>query len=92
MQDIASQFPDTTRAKYQEAASNFRIPYWDWAAQPPNGGTYFPNSIGSPSIGVITPESDGQTINVPNPLYSNKFTPLNPVKGDFSTISGTPVR
>ena len=92
VQNIASQFPDDTRARYQHAAANFRIPDWDWAAQPPNSDTYFPNSVGSPNINVISPQSNGQTVQIPNPLYSTTFTPLNPVKGDFTTIDGTPVR
>ncbi|KAF4637552.1 hypothetical protein G7Y89_g521 [Cudoniella acicularis] len=83
VQDIAGQFPTDTKARYQQAAITFRIPYWDWAANPPNGDGYFPNSVAAPTINVITPQSNGQTVQIPNPLYSYNFAPLNPVAGDF---------
>lgn len=68
------------------------MPYWDWAAQPLNGDTNFPNSVGgSATIGVITPQSNGLTVPIHNPLYSYKFAPLNPIKGDFPTLNGAPV-
>lgn len=88
VQNVASQFPDSSKVRYQQAASTFRIPYWDWAAEPASGD-YFPNSVGSPKIGVVTPQSDGKTVQIDNPLYSYKFKPLNPVSGDFVDL---PVR
>jgi len=90
IQDIASQFPDDTKARYQQAASTFRIPYWDWAATPQNGD-YFPNQVGaSDTVSVITPTSNGQEVPLANPLFSTTFHPLNPVEGDFTTLGRTP--
>ncbi|KAH8653928.1 tyrosinase precursor [Tricladium varicosporioides] len=83
IQNVASQFPAETKARYQQAAVTFRIPYWDWAATPPNGDSYFPNSVGAPTINVITPQSGGKSVSIPNPLYSFNFKPLNPVANDF---------
>jgi tyrosinase len=84
IQQIASSFPDSSRARYEQAAASFRIPYWDWAAQPA-AGDYFPNAVGkSATISVITPQSDGKQVPIDNPLYTYKFNPLNPVEGDFA--------
>ncbi|KUJ14577.1 tyrosinase precursor [Mollisia scopiformis] len=81
IQDIASKFPAESQARYQAAAATFRIPYWDWAAAPEDGG-YFPVSVGrATNVDVITPTSGGKTVSIPNPLYTNKFHPLLP--GDF---------
>jgi tyrosinase len=90
IQGIASQFPDDTRARYQAAASTFRIPYWDWAATP-DSNDYFPNAVGgSQTVDVITPTSNGQAVPMANPLYSTTFTPLNPEQGDFAPLGRTP--
>ncbi|KAM3065503.1 hypothetical protein ACMFMF_010988 [Clarireedia jacksonii] len=83
VQKIASTFPAATKARYQQAAITFRIPYWDWAAEPPSGDKYFPTIVGQPSISIITPTSNDKPVLIANPLYSFKFNPLNPVKGDF---------
>ncbi|KAE8445423.1 hypothetical protein EG329_013436 [Mollisiaceae sp. DMI_Dod_QoI] len=80
VQTIASEFPAESKARYQAAAATFRIPYWDWAATPEDGG-FFPNVVGSKTVNVITPTSKGQTVSIPNPLYTNTFHPL--LAGDF---------
>ncbi|KAJ8061925.1 hypothetical protein OCU04_009712 [Sclerotinia nivalis] len=83
IQKIASTFPTATKARYQQAALAFRIPYWDWAATPPAGDKYFPTVVGQPLIQLITPTSNNKPVQITNPLYSYKFNPLNPLKGDF---------
>jgi tyrosinase len=90
IQNIASQFPDDSRARYQQAAATFRIPYWDWAITPQNGD-YFPTALSDPTpVSVITPASNGATVTIPNPLFSTTFHPLNPVAGDFAPLQGVP--
>ncbi|QSZ31852.1 hypothetical protein DSL72_001421 [Monilinia vaccinii-corymbosi] len=84
IQKIAATFPPATRARYQKAALACRCPFWDWAAAPPAGDKYFPTIVGQPFIQVITPTSNGKPVQIPNPLYSFKFNPLNPLKGDFA--------
>jgi tyrosinase len=85
VQSVANQFPDSSKGRYQQAAAKFRIPYWDWAAQRDRDSEdYFPDSISSPKINVVTPQSNGQVVQIDNPLYSYKFNPLNPVSGDFT--------
>lgn len=88
---VASQFPTTTRARYQAAAASFRAPYWDWAANPPAGETFFPGAASTPTIRIVTPTSNGQKVELRNPLFSYQFKPLNPNGDDFSNLRGTPV-
>lgn len=89
---IANTFPTNTRVRYQTAASTFRAPYWDWAAIPPSGDNYFPTAASLTMASVITPQSNGQAVQIANPLYSFRFNPLNPHGNDFSNLRGTPVR
>jgi len=88
---VAALFPTTTRARYQAAAATFRMPYWDWAANPPAGDSFFPRVAASPNIDIITPQSNGQKAPFQNPLYAFRFNPLNPNGNDFSNLRGTPV-
>ncbi|KAL7629292.1 hypothetical protein AAE478_000812 [Parahypoxylon ruwenzoriense] len=61
--------------RFQEAAATFRMPYWDWAAVPPDGDSVLPLSVGSsPNINVSGPNGV-QTIS--NPLFSYVFRPFN---------------
>lgn len=76
MQMIAAWYPDDRRGGFQEAAKNFRIPYWDWAMMPPNGTSVFPLAVGgSPDVEVDGPNGKQ---NISNPLFSYTFRPLNP--------------
>ncbi len=79
VQHIAEQYPaGPIRDQYTTAAANFRIPYWDWAAVPRDGGSVYPGSVGlSPSI-IVNGPIGIQTI--ANPLYSYRFQPLNPAQ------------
>ncbi|KAB5551230.1 hypothetical protein GE09DRAFT_1223030 [Coniochaeta sp. 2T2.1] len=76
IQDIASLWPNQEdRTRYQKAAANWRIPYWDWAADPPAGESVLPKSIGgSAFIDVSGPNGDQR---IANPLYSYEFKPLD---------------
>jgi tyrosinase len=75
MQDIASLWPNNEdRKRYQAAVLNFRIPYWDWAANPPTGESVLPRSIGgSEFIDVDGPNGEQRIV---NPLYRYEFKPL----------------
>ncbi|KAH8586174.1 hypothetical protein B0O99DRAFT_656959 [Bisporella sp. PMI_857] len=84
IQKIAASYPAESRARYQKAALNFRIPFWDWARIPPPGETNLPTFIASEKkVKVITPNSNGNEVEIDNPLYSYKFHPVNPRPGDF---------
>lgn len=72
---IANSWPtsgaSTTRAQMQGAAALLRLPYWDWAEIPANGGPDFPAAITNPQVTVNGPKGK-QTIN--NPLFRHDFT------------------
>lgn len=92
IQDIASLWEDVEdRTRYQAAASNFRIPYWDWAANPPAGESVLPKSIGgSEFVDVNGPNGDQR---IANPLFNYEFKPLD--KADFldtAPVSPPPLR
>ncbi|TLD13239.1 uncharacterized protein PgNI_03926 [Pyricularia grisea] len=76
IQQIASWYKDaSTRKRYQRAAANFRIPYWDWAATPPEGESLLPLVVsGSPVVEVAGPNG---VQNISNPLYAYEFRPLD---------------
>ncbi|GKT55489.1 tyrosinase precursor [Colletotrichum tofieldiae] len=65
----------TERAFYQAAATDFRIPYWDWATPPPPGEMVYLAEFGEPGIEVYGPR--GWQF-IANPLHSYKFRPLDP--------------
>lgn len=71
--DAANSFPaGAVRRRYLAAAGRFRVPYWDWAAVPPNGESVWPTVVTTPTIGVTLPNG---TANISNPLYAYNFHP-----------------
>lgn len=82
---IANQFSDATeRKKYQAAASDFRMPFWDWSRYAARGLQQFPEVFWNSTISQNGPNGV-QTIH--NPLYSYQFHPL-----DSNDIAMSPVR
>ena len=73
--NIANSWPTsgakTTRKQMKTAASTMRWPYWDWAAQPPNGGNNLPNMVSASTI-IVNGPNGRQTIK--NPLFKYSFT------------------
>lgn len=66
-----NEFPSgAIRNKYAQAALSWRHPYWDWAAQPPDGTSVLPKSMSSPNVTVVMPNG---TNTIANPLYAYKF-------------------
>lgn len=78
-QKIASTYPDSQRARYEAAASTFRMPYWDWASN-----ATMPDTFNQPTISINTP-SGAQSVS--NPLYSYTFHP-QPPPADFPLSDG----
>ncbi|SZF02864.1 unnamed protein product [Blumeria hordei] len=76
IKSIANAYPEgPNRDKYVNAASNFRIPYWDWATSQSIGDHTQPHDFGMiPNIKVDGPAGIQM---ISNPLYSYKFHPLN---------------
>lgn len=70
---IANMFPNgTERQAYQEAAMDFRIPYWDWAMGAPDGEGHFPDVFWHP---VISQRGPRGVQNIRNPLFAYPFHP-----------------
>ncbi|KAI7302472.1 Di-copper centre-containing protein [Hortaea werneckii] len=69
-----NEFPaGAIRQKYASAALAWRMPYWDWAATPPDGKSIWPSSVKRPTVKVQMPNG---TTTIPNPLYSYRFHPV----------------
>ncbi|POS84884.1 hypothetical protein EPUL_005609 [Erysiphe pulchra] len=79
IKDIAQRYPaGAIRDRYVVAATNFRIPYWDWAANRFDGESVLPRSFGeSPSININGPV--GRQV-IANPLFTYRFQPLDSVQ------------
>ncbi|PNP38350.1 hypothetical protein TGAMA5MH_09708 [Trichoderma gamsii] len=72
---IARMFSNATeRLLYQQAASEFRIPYWDWASPAPAGQSHFPDVFWNSTLTQYGP--NGVQV-IRNPLYSYSFHPLD---------------
>lgn len=72
---IAGMFPnETQRRLYKQAASDFRVPYWDWSRSAPTGQTHLPDVFWSP---IIVQNGSNGVQHIKNPLYSYQFHPLN---------------
>lgn len=72
---IADMFSNATqRQLYMRAASDFRIPYWDWSLSAPPGQTHLPDFLWSP---VIVQYGPNGIQSIRNPLYSYEFHPLD---------------
>lgn len=70
---IAGLFPNITeRQSYQQAASDFRIPYWDWSMDAPKGDTFFPGVMWNATMVQYGPREEQR---IKNPLYSYHFHP-----------------
>ncbi|KAK4034166.1 DNA-directed RNA polymerase I subunit RPA2 [Parachaetomium inaequale] len=72
---IATFWPESERQRYESAARRFRLPYWDWALEPPSGESVLPKSIGgNPFVDVNGPNGVQR---IANPLFSYNFKPLD---------------
>ncbi|RKF57895.1 Tyrosinase [Erysiphe neolycopersici] len=79
IKDIAQRYPaGEIRDRYVVAAANFRVPYWDWAANRFDGENVLPRSFGeSSSINIDGPM--GRQV-IANPLFTYRFQPLDPAQ------------
>jgi len=63
----------TDQATWVDAAKKLRAPYWDWATNsvPP------PEVVSKTTVNILT-APDGTSTDVPNPLLSYTFNPIDP--------------
>lgn len=81
--DIANEYPTgAARDSAMETANRLRLPFWDWAIDPPNSDGNIPSSLRNPMATVTTP--DGKKSEIKNPLYRYDFHPLK--SDDFSVL------
>lgn len=76
--EVAQQYPPGEIGdKYQDAAKKLRLPYWDWAIDPPDGTEgSMPDSLRRPNQTITT--FNGTQQQIPNPLLQYNFHPLDP--------------
>ncbi|KAF2651031.1 Di-copper centre-containing protein [Lophiostoma macrostomum CBS 122681] len=88
--EIANSFPEgESRRTYQETAKKLRIPYWDWAMDPPDSAEgCMPASLRRTTATVTLP--NGTVSEIPNPLYQYKFHPRKPDDWTLLTEAGYP--
>jgi tyrosinase len=73
--DVATEYPaGAPREKAMELASKLRLPYWDWAVDPPDSDGCIPGSLRRRAATVTFP--NGTTGEIANPLYQYDFHPL----------------
>lgn len=68
VQEVIASFPSSQRQRWRNAATNLRMPYWDWAQD--GGSNTVPTVIRDPTVVVESPQ--GQ-VTINNPLYSYSF-------------------
>jgi tyrosinase len=83
--DIANEYPiGEARNKALDIASRVRLPYWDWAMDPPSAQEgVVPESVRCRTHTVTFP--NGTVTDIPNPLYRYDFHPLK--YDDFAALS-----
>lgn len=65
--NIAGEFSGSDAEKYQAAADDVRLPYWDWAS---DDGANIPAVLTQSSITVTKPSGQAE---IDNPLYAYRF-------------------
>jgi tyrosinase len=75
--DVANEYPiGQARNKALEIADRVRLPYWDWAQNPPNATEgVIPRSLCERMVTITSP--NGTVAELQNPLYRYDFHPLD---------------
>ncbi|KAI4938476.1 hypothetical protein J4E85_000916 [Alternaria conjuncta] len=83
--EVANEYPiGEARNKALDIANRVRLPYWDWAMDPPNSEEgVIPENVRCLTATVTFP--NGTTGYIPNPLYKYDFHPLK--YDDFAPLS-----
>jgi tyrosinase len=83
--DVANEYPaGAARQRAMEVASKVRLPYWDWAINPPASEGIMPMSLRRPTASVTYP--NGTKGEIANPLFQYNFHPLK--SEDFALLVG----
>lgn len=66
-QEVVASFPRDQQQRWKKALTGLRIPYYDWAAEPPRGEPAIPTSMRDQTVSVTKPQGK---VTIRNPLYS----------------------
>jgi tyrosinase len=70
MLKIIDNIPADQKGQWQLAASQWRLPYWDWAAPQPYINDYgVPEIFTTDTISIVLPGSHGKKVPYSNPLW-----------------------
>lgn len=86
-QEVIDTFPSGQQQRWRNALVGLRIPYFDWAADPPAGQPNVPDSIRAPTVSVIKPSG---SVTIPNPLYSYSWGNSLPSEMGWGPSNGWP--
>ncbi|KAF2685861.1 Di-copper centre-containing protein [Lentithecium fluviatile CBS 122367] len=65
--EVVGTFPADQQQRWRNALVGLRMPYFDWAMEPPSGQPAVPTSIRDRTVTVTKPSG---RVTIPNPLYS----------------------
>jgi tyrosinase len=68
--EVIATFPSNQQQRWRNAAATLRMPYWDWAMDPGQGGSTVPSQMRDQTVTVTKPQG---TVTIPNPLYKYSF-------------------
>lgn len=71
--EIANQYTSSDAAAWKQAAANFRLPYWDWAAN-----AVPPTQVSSDAKVTILAAPNATSTSVDNPILGYPFQPIDP--------------
>jgi tyrosinase len=81
--DVANEYPaGEARQRAMKVADKVRLPYWDWAIDPPTSEGIMPMCLRRPTAAVTYP--NGTKGEIANPLYRYDFHPLK--SEDFALL------
>ncbi|KAF1973430.1 Di-copper centre-containing protein [Bimuria novae-zelandiae CBS 107.79] len=86
-QEVVASFPRNQQGRWQSALRGLRIPYFDWAAEPPRGEPAVPTSIRDQTVSVIKPQG---RVTIRNPLYSYSWGNSLPSEMGWGPSNGYP--
>ena len=86
-QEVVASFPRNQQARWQNALRGLRIPYYDWAAEPPRGEPAIPTSIRDQTVSVTKPQGK---VTIRNPLYSYTWGNSLPSEMGWGPSNGFP--
>ena len=78
IKQVIPKLPESKRKDWTDAASTFRLPYWDWAQKKDRDGNSIydvPTITKQPRIDVVDLKDGVTIVGIPNPMF--KFTMPN---------------